>query len=516
VSRNSRDSVVSALQVDHLSKTFGGQRALCDVSLRIEPGEVRALLGHNGSGKSTLIKILSGFHEPDAGGDVRVAGRALDFGAPKHAHQLGCRFVHQDLGLSSSLSVADNIALAGGFPTRAGTIRRSVLAERTRISLAALGVSIDPRTPVRELSPALQTAVAIARALGPEDADLPSLLVLDEPSATMTGDDVETLFRVVRRIAERHVGTLYVTHRLDEVFRVADSVSVLRDGRLIESPPLDQLDRAGLTELMVGSRLQQREEELSDAVAGPSEQSLLQVAELSAGNLDRFSLRVRAGEIVGIGGSEGSGRESLLPAVFGGIPRDGGTIRLQDAILNGSPKESVRVGMVFLPADRRRHGGFFSLSARENIAMGSPSAFRRRGFLRRSIQRQVARDWFERLQVHPVDNVDMELGKYSGGNQQKILLAKWLRLEPKVLLVEEPTHGVDVAAKVDLHAAIVRAANTGAAVVVSSSDVEELVTLCSRVIVLADGRISRVVSGPDLTPSTLSHELLHAGAGGDA
>jgi ribose transport system ATP-binding protein len=497
-----------ALEIEHLSKTFGGQRALNDVSLTVEAGEVRALLGHNGSGKSTLIKIISGFHEPDPGGRISVGGEQLEFGASKRSHELGCRFVHQELELSLSLSVADNIGLAAGFPTRGATIRRSVLAARAKASLAALGVSIDPRSALKDVSPAGRTAVAIARALGPEDEDLPRIIVLDEPSATMTGDDVEMLFGVVQRISERGVAALYVTHRLEEVFRVAHSVSVLRDGRLVDVPRLADLDRASLTTLMVGSRMQRKEDEIAETLAAPTDEATLHVERLSAGSLVDFSLRAKAGEIVGIGGIDGSGRESLLLAVFGGAPRRTGTVTVGQKVLSGGPNRSVRAGVAFLPSDRRRHGGCFSLSARENIALSGQSAFWRRGLMRKSIQRKVALEWFARLQVHPVDSVDLELGKYSGGNQQKILLAKWLRLEPKVLLVEEPTQGVDVAAKVDLHAAIVQAANAGATVVVSSSDVEELASLCGRVIVLVDGRIANEVSGADLTVSTLSHEVL--------
>jgi ribose transport system ATP-binding protein len=504
-------SAPRALQVDGVSKTFLEQRALRDVSLSVEAGEVRALLGHNGSGKSTLIKILSGFHVPDPGGSISVGGHDLEFGSAKRSYERGCRFVHQDLGLSGSLSVADNIALAGGFPTRGATIRATAMVQRTKTSLAAVGVDLDPRKRVNELSPAMKTAVAIARALGTgSEEDHPTLLVLDEPSATMTGDEVEVLVGIVRAVAARLVGVLYVTHRLEEVFKVADSVSILRDGRLVDSPPLRELDRAALTSLMVGSRVERQEAELADSRSVAAGQAVLRLKGLSSGDLSAFSLTVRAGEIVGIAGIDGSGRESLLPAIFGGALRRGGTVMVRDRVIAAKPRAAVAAGMAFLPADRRRHGGFFSLSARENIALGSESAFWRRGLLRKSSQRRIAQQWFERLQVHPVDDVELELSKYSGGNQQKILLAKWLRLEPSVLLVEEPTQGVDVSAKVDLHAAILSAANNGAAVVVSSSDMDELSAICDRVVVLADGQVSAEVSGAALTPSILAHELMYA------
>jgi ribose transport system ATP-binding protein len=499
----------TALDVDRISKTFGAQKALRDVTLGIEAGEVRALLGHNGSGKSTLIKILSGFYEPDPGGAISVGGAPLEFGSPKSAFELGCRFVHQDLGLLGSLTVADNIAMGHGFPTRSGTVLNSVARARARASLAAVEVDIDPRQKVQELSPAMRTAVAIARALGGTAGEYPRLLVLDEPSATMTGDEVDVLMGVVRSVADHQVGVLYVSHRLEEIFRVADSVSILRDGVLVDSPPLASLDLPQLTSLIIGERMERQETELSESRSVVSGETVLEVDRLSAGALQDFSLMARSGEIIGIGGIDGSGREHLLSAIFGGLARTSGDVRVRGRRLAARPIAAVSAGVAFLPADRRRHGGFFSLSARENIALANQSAFWKRGLVRRSLERRAAREWFDRLQVRPKENVELDLSKYSGGNQQKILLAKWLRLEPSILLVEEPTQGVDVAAKVDIHAAILHAANNGATVLVSSPDVDELATLCDRVILLVDGRVSRELSAEHLTPSIIGHELLH-------
>jgi ribose transport system ATP-binding protein len=501
-------SKAPALAISHLSKTFAGQRALDDTGFTVQPGEVRALLGQNGSGKSTLIKVLAGYHAPDPGAEVEIAGAPLVFGSPKSAFELGCRFVHQDLGLLGSLSVADNLSFTGGFPTTVGTVRTRAARRSAVADLDRVGVDADPAKAVRELSAATRTGVAVARALKEVRGNAARLLVLDEPTAALTGDDVATLLDVVRRVAASGIGVLYVSHHLDEVFEIADSVTILRDGSQIAAPPVSALDHRALVTLLVGDRLDELEAATGESLTGHGP-PVLEVEELSSGALIDIDLTARAGEILGIAGVDGSGRERILGAVFGGFPRSGGRIQHQQKVLPAHrPDLAVKAGIGYLPADRRAHGGFVNLSATDNIAISDLSSFWSKFRLRRARQRAVAEDWFRRLEIKPADGCSRDLLTFSGGNQQKVLLAKWLRCNPSTLLLEEPTQGVDIAAKVELHKAIVDVAERGACVVISSSDTDELAGLCHRVLVLKRGRVARELSGPELTTTALSHELL--------
>jgi ribose transport system ATP-binding protein len=498
----------SALLVSHLSKTFEGQKALNDVGITVQPGEVRALLGQNGCGKSTLIKVLAGYHHPDLGADVLIAGEPLTFGSPRSAFDLGCRFVHQDLGLLPSLTVADNLAFTGGFPMRVGTIRAREARRRAEQDLERAGVHADPASAVRELSPATQTGIVVARALKNVEGHPARLLVLDEPTAALTGDDVATLLDVVRRVAASGVGVLYVSHQLDEVFKIADSVTVLRDGNDVPAPPVAELDHRRLVSLLVGDKLRELESATGDQLVGRGA-PILQVKGLASGVISDVSFAARSGEILGVAGVDGSGRELLLSAIFGGARRTSGQVTHDGAALpSHRPDVAVKSGVAYLPADRRAHGGFAGLSAAENIAISDLRPFWTGYRIRRSAQRAVSREWFERLQIRPRDAATRDLVTFSGGNQQKVLLAKWLRCKPDTLLLEEPTHGVDVAAKVELHKAIIAAADSGTCVVVSSSDTDELVTLCHRVLVLRRGRVACELSGSDLTTLAVSHEML--------
>ena len=500
-------SATPALSIESLSKTFAGQRALHDVAMTVMPGEVRALLGQNGSGKSTLIKVLAGYHSPDPGAVVNVGGQPLVFGSPKSAFELGCRFVHQDLGLLGSLSIADNLAFTGGFPTVAGTVRGREARRQAALDLARVGVDADPASPVRDLTAAARSGVAVARALKEVQGHAPRLLVLDEPTAALTGDDVTMLLDVVRRVAASGVGVLYVSHHLDEVFQIADTVTVLRDGNQVASPPMSQLDHRAVVELLVGDKLS--ELEATDGAGGvPAGDQVLSVEKLTAGTLFELSFKARASEIVGIAGVDGSGREGVLGAVFGGRPRSGHVVHLGNDLPANRPDIAVKSSIGYLPADRRAHGGFTGLSATDNIAISDLSPFWSGLRLQRSRQRAVAREWFKRLRIKPADAYTRDLFAFSGGNQQKVLLSKWLRCSPTTLLLEEPTQGVDVAAKVELHKAIVDVAASGACVIISSSDTDELVGLCDRVLILRRGRLVRELSGSELTAAALSHEVL--------
>jgi ribose transport system ATP-binding protein len=499
-----------ALSVTGLSKRFGASIALADVGLSISRGEVHAVLGENGSGKSTLIKILSGFHRPDAG-TVTIAGEPLPFGHAVSSYRLGARFVHQDLGLVDTSSVLDNLAIGAGFATRLGTISMRRNTGRAEADLARVGLDLNPRASVGSLSPAARTGVAIARALR-EDASAPvRLLVLDEPTATLPEAEVERLMEIIRRVAAAGVGVLYVTHRLEEVFSLANTVTVLRDGREVATLPTSALDRRRLVDLLVGEELTVAHH-AAEVLPAQGERPALSLRDVTADALHGFTADIQAGQITGMAGITGSGRETVLGAAFGAIERRGEVITQAGTVIAPArPDLAMRHGLAFLPADRIRNSAIGSLPARENIALTSLRPFARLGTMRRRPERRAALSWFGRLSVRPPDLVDLPLESFSGGNQQKIMFAKWLRQEPAVFLLDEPTQGVDVGAKAVLHAQLVQAAAAGAAIVISSSDVDELAAICQRVLVCRDGRVGADLRGDQVTVRAISRECLLGG-----
>lgn len=495
-----------ALRVHNLSKSFSGTMALSGLDLDVGPGEVHALVGENGSGKSTFIKILAGYQRPDPGGRVEVAGDDLPFGSPQAAHAMGCRFVHQDLGLILTLPVVDNLYINRGFSSTLGTIRGAQTRKRAVGLLERVGLDVDPRTIVGTLSPAQRTAVAVARAMEGESDNQVKLLVMDEPTATLPEDEVQQLLAMVRQVAGGAVAVLYVSHRLDEIFQVGDNVTVLRDGHQVATAAVGSMGKRELVNLMVG-------DELGDLPAperrSGSSDDLLRVRRLRGQGLRDISLVTSRGEVLGVAGITGSGRETLLGTVFGGVHRVGGEVEVDGRTLPpDAPMASVAAGVAYLPPDRKVMGAIMDLSARENLSLAGLRPFWRAPVLRRSLERAEARRWFERLSIRPPGAIESPLANFSGGNQQKVLFAKWLRLGPKVFLLDEPTQGVDIGAKGELHRQLRDAAGDGAAVVVSSSDVEELVALCHRVLVLRAGRVVAELVGPSITAANISHASL--------
>jgi ribose transport system ATP-binding protein len=494
-------------EVAGLSKSFAGTLALDSFDLTIAPGEVHVLVGANGSGKSTLIKVLSGFHRPDAGA-VLIGGQPLPFGSGDHSYRLGCRFVHQDLGLIGSLSVQDNLHL-GNFPTRMGTVRDGQLRTASRAMLARVGFDIDPSVLVGRLGAAQRTGVALARAMRPDPAHPARLLVLDEPTATMPADEVDELLASVRAAASRGVAVLFVTHHLDEVFRIADAVTVLRDGVIIGRSPIAKVERSTLVRMLAGDEREPDAAEAAISPAAASEVPALEVNDLWAGPLRGISFAVAPGEVVGLAGLTGSGRETALSSVFGAEDRDAGTVRVAGkAIPPRRPDSAMAAGVGLLPGDRKAKGGVMSLSARENFSLSSLKPFWSKGRLSRKRETAAASRWFAELNVRPANAVDMELVRFSGGNQQKIIFAKWLRRNPAVLLLEEPTQGVDVGAKAELHCQLIKSAQAGMAAVVSSTDLDELATVCSRVLVLRNGRISEQLTGTRIAASEITKSIM--------
>ena len=496
----------SVLEVRALRKTFAGGRALDGVDLHIAEGEIHALLGENGSGKSTLIKIISGYHRPDPGATVELGGESLTFGDSASSARLGARFVHQDLGLVETSSILDNLSVVVGFPTWFGTVRRLAARELTRSALERVELDLDPDTMVGSLSPAQKTGVAVARALLPVGGRDAKLLVLDEPTARLPEQEGARLLSLVKTVASNGVGVLYVTHRLDEVFDVAETASVLRDGRKVFEGPVATLTRESLLGHLFGAALPKLNVHEADA----SGDVLLDVRSIGSEALADVSFTVRRGEVVGVAGITGSGRDALCATLFGARPRDTGEVYVDGHVVTpGRPTAAMERGVAYVPAERKIQGAFLSLTARENISIGDLPRFWRLPSLRRSAESTATARWFEQFDIRPGAGSERLVSTFSGGNQQKIVFGKWFQRAPLVFLLDEPTQGVDVGAKGELHRCLADAAANGSAVLMSSSDTDELTSACTRVLVLRNGALVAELTGANITP----HEIARAALG---
>jgi ABC-type sugar transport system ATPase subunit len=487
------------LTVEHLTKTFPGQVALWDVSLEVQPGEVHGLVGENGSGKSTLIKCLSGFHAPDAGAEIRVGGRRLSNPhSAAAARAAGMAFIHQDLGLIPSLSVTENFALGRGYKTRLGhQIRWKEEARRTAALLDAFGYpTIQPAKLVRQLSQAERTIVAIARVFQ-EDGPPVRLLALDEASSALPEAEVQRLFSAVRAAAARGVGVIYVSHRLEEVFELTKTVTVLRDGRKIGSFATADLNQAELIELIIGRPL----ESYYPSIERPDEDRrvLLKVQHLTGVRVRDVSFEMRTGEIVGVTGLLGSGRSELARLLFGAqVPVSGTVELLGEPVRITRPGDAIARGIAFVPEDRRTAGSFRQLTVGENLTLLDIRRFFRWAILRRRRLRALASELIERFRIKPPD-ADRHFYTLSGGNQQKVVLAKWLHRQPTLGILDEPVNGVDVGARAEIYRLIKAAAEAGSGILLISSEFEDICHLCNRVAVMQRGRIVAELEGERLT-----------------
>jgi ribose transport system ATP-binding protein len=491
----------AVLSLENVSKTFPGQVALRNVSLSVAPGRVHALLGQNGSGKSTLIKILAGYHRADAGGRATLLGADLDLTGTPNTHRV--HVMHQDLGLVGSLNSVENLALGRGFhTTRLGRVRWKDETRRAREHLSALGATFDPRTPVSLLSPSERALVALARALQEWDED-GGLLILDEPTAAMTRPEVAQLFSAVRTLADRGAGVIFVSHRLDEVFEIADDYTVLRDGSVMGTGSVDDLDHDRLIELIVGRELAQLEH-VDHELDGDT---VLEVRNLWGNRLELFDLTVKKGEVVGVAGLVGSGRDELAMLLFGANERAEGTVTILGEEVPCDPQRAVELGMALVPSERKRYGSIGSQSISENITLARLRPLFRRGRLSRRRERVDVVGWVNKVDLQPAVP-DRAFETLSGGNQQKAVVARWLRTAPKVLVLDEPTQGVDVGAKSLIYELLATAASEGMALVVCSSESEELAAVCDRVLVLSNGRIIAELHGATLSPESIAEHVL--------
>ena len=499
------------LRLRHLTKSFGGQIALRDVDLSVAYGEVHALVGQNGSGKSTLIKVLSGYHQPDARAEAELDGRPFQLGSAHAARAAGLRFVHQDLALVLQLSILDNMMLGRTYPVGlGGRIRWRIATERVTSYLRQVGVDADPRSPVGSLSLTERSAVAIARALS-DTGHGRLLMVLDEPTAALPSDEVGRLLDAVSRLRADGHGVLLVSHHLGEVLDIADRITVLRDGRVAASVTRGEVDHRRLTELIVGhSGL------VPDAVshrAGQdprAQEPVLRVRQLRGGRIRGLDFDIRPGEIVGAAGITGSGRESLASLLTGGIPHVGDVEIGGRQLEPGQPHRVLAAGAATVPGERARFGVFPNLGVRTNMTISLLERNTHWGRISREREREEVNEWISRLGI-VTQGPDAPILSLSGGNQQKVLVARALRTRPKLLVLDDPTQGIDIGARAQIHDVIERCAADGIGILLVSTDSDELAQLSDRILILGGGRCARVLErGPSVTAKLIDISQLEA------
>jgi rhamnose transport system ATP-binding protein len=464
-----------------ISMRFGATQALDNVSLDLLPGEVHALVGENGAGKSTLVKILAGVHQPDSG-TIRLDGAPTQINGPAHARSLGIAVVHQEPRLFPDLTVAENVFIGHAPAGRLGTIDWGATRRAAQALFRELDVQFDVGAPVRGLSMADQQLIEIAKSLSLDAR----VLILDEPTASLSAHEVERLFTIVRRLRDRGVSVLFVSHRLDEVFELCDRATVFRDGRHVVTTPTSELTTADLVRHMVG-----RTVSLFPKVETPVGEVLLEVEGLTrAGVFREIGFSVRAGEIVGFAGLVGAGRTEVARVLFGIDRRDEGLIRLGgQAVSFANPSEAMDAGIAYLPEDRHQEGLVLDFSIAQNVTLPILPRLFPRLLVRSSTERRVADEYTRQFNVR-MTGVDQLVGALSGGNQQKVVLAKWLASKPRVLILDEPTRGIDIGAKVEVHRIISELAASGLGIILISSDLPEVLAMSDRILVLHEGRIT--------------------------
>ena len=492
------------LELRDVHKSFDAVRALRGVSLELLPGEVHGLAGENGAGKSTVVRIIGGEHQPDAG-ELLLDGEPRRFTGPREAQQHGIAVIHQEPSQFPDLTVAENVFM-GRQPLRAGRrIDRAAMRRRTAELFDSLGVPIDPDRVTRGLSIADQQIIEIAKALAAQAR----IIVMDEPTAALSTVEAERLFRVARRLAEGGAALLFISHRLEELEALCQRVTVLRDGALVTTSPMADLDRDGLVRSMVGRAVEQL---FPDRVAadGAADPALTVEGLTRTGVFHDVSFDVRRGEIVGLAGLVGSGRSEVARAIFGVDGRDRGTVLVGGRALRaGDPRAAIAAGVAMVPEDRREQGLILDLSIERNATLPRLRAASRWGVMSRARERAVAGEWATRLGVRFRRLTD-PVATLSGGNQQKVVLGKWLATEPTVLIVDEPTRGIDVGAKVEVHALLADLAAQGIAVLMISSELSEVLGMADRVLVMHEGRLAAELAGSAATEEA----VMHAATGG--
>jgi ribose transport system ATP-binding protein len=489
------------LEVREVTKRFPGVVALDNVSFQLHVGEVHALVGENGAGKSTLIKVMTGVQRPD-GGRVLFDGEEVTFVSPREAQEAGISTIYQETNLIPLRSVAQNVFLGREPRTGLGLTDTGRMNREAFELLERYGIEADITAPVRSLGIGVQQMVAIAKAVSMEAR----VVIMDEPTSSLEAHEVETLFQVIRRLREDGVGVVYVSHRLEELYEICERVTVLRDGKVVHVGGLAELPRLELIATMLGREVPEVEQRAAapEASEVEAEEPVLEAHNLSAHRAPKgVSIDVRRGEVVGLAGLLGSGRTETAKAIFGAQPLDSGTVEIDGQDVNpDSPGAAIKSGLAFLPEDRKAEGIIPDLSVRENIVAAALPRLSHGGFVSKKEQYELVERFMSRLDIK-ASSPDQPIGELSGGNQQKVMLARWLCLEPKVLILDEPTQGIDVGAKAEVQQLIAELAEGGLGVVMIDSEPEEIIEGSDRVVVLRDGAVAGTLSGDELNEQNL-------------
>ena len=482
-----------ALEMRGISKEFPGVRACDDINLSVRKGEIHAIVGENGAGKTTLMKILCGAHTKDSG-EILLRGNRVDITNPLDAQHLGIAIIYQEFNLALHLSSAANIFI-GREPTRGllKLINDREIHARAKSIFDQLGVDIDPNEAIRNLNVSQQQFTEIARALSMN----PDILIMDEPTSSLPEREVKKLFQVIRRIQKDGVTILYISHCLDEVFEIADTITVLRDGKHIITKPKDKLTRDEVITYIVGSELKQVKREIKK---GKEDHTLLEVRNLCQGErLKDISFQLKKGEILGIAGLLGAGRTELLSCIFGVNPKTSGTFLVEgEEVEINSPADAILKGFGYVPEDRKLQGLFLGLTTRSNISTTFLEYMMRGGLIKSKSEAVLVNHYIKSLDIKVYDPEQLAIN-LSGGNQQKVLLARWLSIEPKIILLDDPTRGIDVGARKAIHDLIFRLADKGMGVIFVSSELEEVMNVSDRILVMARGQITGEFSHQDVT-----------------
>ena len=483
------------LALDGVTKTFPGVRALSDVSLNLYPGEVTALVGENGAGKSTVVKILTGIYQPD-GGTIRVDGAAARFPTAQDAAAAGITAIHQETVLFDELSVAENIFLGHAPRGRFGLIDTARMMSAARDILHGIGAEIDPSVRLRDLGIANKHLVAIARALSIDAR----VVIMDEPTAALSHKEIEELYELVEKLKGQGKAILFISHKFDEIFRIADRYTVFRDGQFVGAGRIAEVSEGDLVKMMVGRPVDQifpsRSHQAGDGV-------LQVVGYCHPTEFDDIGFTLRKGEILGFYGLVGAGRSEFMQALFGITEPSKGVTKIDGKVrVIRSPADAVANGIVYVPEDRGKQGAITALPIFQNVTLPSLSRLSRAGFLRLAEEFRLAREYTGRLDLRAA-SLDTPVGNLSGGNQQKVVIAKWLATQPKIIILDEPTKGIDIGSKAAVHDFMAELAAQGLAVIMVSSEIPEVLGMSDRVIVMREGRIAAELSGAAMTPETL-------------
>ncbi|MFA3920553.1 sugar ABC transporter ATP-binding protein [Ruegeria hyattellae] len=483
------------LALDGITKTFPGVKALSEVELKLYPSQVTALVGENGAGKSTVVKILTGIYQPD-GGAIHVNGEAIQFSTAQDAADAGITAIHQETVLFDELSVAENIFLGHAPRGRFGLIDWAGMEQRAQDILSEIGAEINPSTKLRDLGIANKHLVAIARALSIDAR----VVIMDEPTAALSHKEIQELYHLVETLKEQGKAILFISHKFDEIFRVADHFTVFRDGQFIGDGQISDITEAKLVKMMVGRDVSQIFPTRDSRIG----QQVLQVVGYDhPTEFADIGFTLRQGEVLGFYGLVGAGRSEFMQALFGITKPSKGVTKIDGHIrVIRSPADSIANGVVYVPEDRGTQGAITSLPIFQNVTLPSLNRTSKHGFLRLAEEFRLAREYTERLGLRAA-SLDTSVGSLSGGNQQKVVIAKWLATQPKVIILDEPTKGIDIGSKAAVHEFMAELAAQGLAVIMVSSEIPEIMGMSDRVIVMREGRIAAELAGKELSPETL-------------